>query len=55
MIYRIEKYNKKKKCWVPLYSSSSFDEINKYLKDYLDNHRYVWIRLNTLLKKHYEE
>ena len=55
MIYKIEKYNKKKKCWIPLYSSSNFNDMNEFLKEYLHNHRYVWIRLNTLLEKHYKE
>lgn len=55
MIYRIEKYNKKRKCWILIYSTSNFDYANEYVNEYLANHRRVSIRLNTLLKKHFEE
>lgn len=50
MIYRIEKYNKKRKCWILIYSSSNFDYVNEVLHVYLKEHRNSWIRLSTVFK-----
>ena len=53
MIYRIEKYDIENKCWVVIFSSSSFDTVDKMLKDCLHNNPGVWIRLNTVLATNY--
>lgn len=47
-IYRIEKYNKKRNCWILLYSSHNIDLVNEVLKSHLREHQKIYLRLNTI-------